>query len=440
MPSLAIIIPTLNEQTHLGATLSALQTLRQRGHKIIVVDGGSTDKTLQTARRLADHCLSSKPGRAIQMNAGAGVATADTLLFLHADTTPPEYIDRLINSALADQPGWGRFDVRLSGRQPLLRLVEYLMNLRSRLSGIATGDQGLFVSRDWFEQIGGFPPIALMEDIVLSRRLKRLARPHCLKSRLVTSSRRWEQQGILRTILNMWWLRAAFFCGVPAHTLARQYDRPGPWRYPAACVLVFARAPQPGQVKTRLASAIGNEQAAEVYSGWLETLVRQLSKARLAPLELWVCPDTEHPLLQRLAEKQGVKLHVQPDGDLGRRMHQALRHSLARYRQAVLIGSDCPVMTVDYVERALRALDQGIATVIGPAEDGGYVLLGLQQPDPALFDNIPWSTDRVMSMTRRRLVAAGRRNWAELETLWDIDSLEDYQRWLNYSDCEVKTQ
>jgi len=223
MASLAIIIPTLNEQTCLGETLATLQAARRRGHELIVVDGGSDDRTLSSCRGLVDQCLLSERGRAIQMNTGARATSADTLLFLHADTRPPQNIDRLIAKALAGQPGWGRFDIRLSGRQPLLRLVEGLMNARSRLSGIATGDQGLFVTRDWFERVGGYPVIALMEDIMLSKNLKRLARPHCLSARLVTSSRRWEQQGVIRTVIKMWWLRAAFYCGVPARYLARQY-------------------------------------------------------------------------------------------------------------------------------------------------------------------------------------------------------------------------
>ena len=223
MPPLAIIVPALNEQHCLGDTLDALQAARRRGSELIVVDGGSEDGTREQCRDRVDQCLLAERGRATQMNAGARAASADTLLFLHADTQPPDDIDRLIDAVLGGRPGWGRFDVRLSGRHPLLRRVERLMNLRSRLSGIATGDQGLFVSRDCFEQVGGYPDIALMEDIVLSKRLKRLARPHCLRTRLVTSSRRWEQQGVIRTVLKMWWLRAAFYCGVPVRYLARQY-------------------------------------------------------------------------------------------------------------------------------------------------------------------------------------------------------------------------
>jgi rSAM/selenodomain-associated transferase 2 len=221
---LSIIIPALNESACIGATLACLQDARRRGHELVVVDGGSTDGTAQLCAGQADSLVHAARGRAAQMNAGAAGALGDTLLFLHADTLAPADVDRLIARVLAQQPGWGRFDIRLSGSHPLLRLVERLMNLRSRLSGIATGDQGLFVTRDLFERAGGFPDLPLMEDVAFSRRLKRLARPHCLRTCLVTSSRRWETRGVVRTILRMWWLRAAFFLGVPAGRLAKQYD------------------------------------------------------------------------------------------------------------------------------------------------------------------------------------------------------------------------
>jgi len=222
--TLSIIIPALNEQQSLPATLQALQAARRRGSEILVVDGGSRDDTAGVCAGLVDLFLSGERGRARQMNAGAARASGSTLLFLHADTLAPAAIDQLIDAALDGKPGWGRFDVRLSGQRRSLRLIEWLMNLRSRVSGIATGDQGLFVSRVWFRQVGAYPQLDLMEDIALSKRLRRLARPHCLKTRLVTSSRRWEQQGVARTVIKMWWLRAAFFCGLPARYLARQYE------------------------------------------------------------------------------------------------------------------------------------------------------------------------------------------------------------------------
>jgi rSAM/selenodomain-associated transferase 2 len=221
---ISIVIPTLNEAAQIGDTLRPLQALRGRGHEVIVVDGGSVDDTLGVAVTRADRCLSAPCGRSGQMNAGAACASGDILWFLHADTRVDRGCDRIIVAACGATDSWGRFDVRLSGRQPLLRMVERLMNLRSRLTGIATGDQGMFVTRTLFDRVGGFPAIPLMEDIELSKRLRRIQRPLCLRHRVVTSSRRWEEQGIVRTIALMWYLRLAYFLGVPAERLAVRYD------------------------------------------------------------------------------------------------------------------------------------------------------------------------------------------------------------------------
>jgi rSAM/selenodomain-associated transferase 2 len=163
--------------------------------------------------------LTARPGRAVQMNAGARQASGDALLFLHADTRLPALADEFILSSL-EKKVWGRFDVQIVGEHPLLRVVACAMNLRSRLTGIATGDQAIFVRHDVFQ---GFPDIALMEDIALSRRLKRRGRPACLRSRVLTSGRRWERRGVLRTIVLMWRLRLLYFLGMPAERLARFY-------------------------------------------------------------------------------------------------------------------------------------------------------------------------------------------------------------------------
>jgi rSAM/selenodomain-associated transferase 2 len=221
---LSVVIPVLNESALILSCLSYLQGLRERGHEVIVVDGGSSDDTIELAAPLSDHCLvSSRPGRAAQMNRGAVKAAGDVLLFLHVDTILPEDVDALLRLEGVDKDSWGRFDVILSGRQPLLRVIEAAMNLRSRLSGIATGDQAMFVGRRLFRQTGGFPDIPLMEDIVLSRRLKRLRPPLCLRDAVITSSRRWEKRGILRTVLQMWWLRTLFYFGISPTHIARQY-------------------------------------------------------------------------------------------------------------------------------------------------------------------------------------------------------------------------
>ena len=225
-PKLSVIVPTLNEADGIVPFLQALQVLRERGTEIILVDGGSMDGTPELARPFADQILASPCGRARQMNAGAAIARGRALLFLHADTCLPEHADRLILAAIDDAPGsadWGRFDVLIEGRSPSLKLVSRMMNLRSRVSCIATGDQAIFVSRSAFSAVGGYLEQPLMEDIELSRRLKKIGPPACLRERVVTSGRRWEVNGVWRTILLMWRLRFEYWCGVPAARLACRY-------------------------------------------------------------------------------------------------------------------------------------------------------------------------------------------------------------------------
>jgi rSAM/selenodomain-associated transferase 2 len=224
MPTLAIVIPVLDEGATIADALSALAPYRDRGTEVVVVDGGSRDATVEAARPLADRVLAAPRGRASQMNAGAAAARADVLLFLHADTRLPPDADRIVFLALKrSRRVWGRFDVTIAGRSPLLRVVAAMMNLRSRLTGIATGDQAMFMTREAFTAAGGFPDLPLMEDIVLSRRLKRIGRPVCLAARVTTSGRRWDRDGAVRTILTMWRLRLAFYLGAEPARLARRY-------------------------------------------------------------------------------------------------------------------------------------------------------------------------------------------------------------------------
>jgi rSAM/selenodomain-associated transferase 2 len=228
MERLSIIVPVLNEGDTIADALDALAALRTRGVEVVVVDGGSHDATMDRARAHADQVISAPRGRASQMTAGAAAAAGDVFLFLHADTRLPPGADALVLDGLSRSGRtWGRFDVTIAGRPASLGLIAAMMNLRSRLSGIATGDQAIFVARDAFRRAGGFPPIPLMEDIALSKRLKRESRPLCLRARVITSGRRWETHGVLRTIWLMWRLRLAYFLGAdPAH-LARQYGYGG---------------------------------------------------------------------------------------------------------------------------------------------------------------------------------------------------------------------
>jgi rSAM/selenodomain-associated transferase 2 len=221
---MSVIVPALNESDGIVDTLQALQDMRGRGIEVIVADGGSTDNTAVVCAPLADRVIIAATGRARQMQAGATQARGSVLWFLHADSLAPGDADRSIATALGSgERHWGRFDVRLPHAGLSLRVVAALMNLRSRLTGIATGDQGIFVTRELFERVDGYPQIPLMEDIALSRRLKCHSRPACLHEKLATSARRWQTCGILRTILVMWSLRLAYFLGASPARLARFY-------------------------------------------------------------------------------------------------------------------------------------------------------------------------------------------------------------------------
>jgi rSAM/selenodomain-associated transferase 2 len=219
----SIIIPVLNEAAGITEFLESLAALRTEAVEIIVVDGGSTDQTVALATPSADRVIQTAKGRACQMNSGAAVAQGDVLLFLHADTQLPTGALAAICRAIKQGSTWGRFDVTISGSSPWLKVVGALMNWRSRRTGIATGDQAMFVRCATFQAVGGFPPIALMEDIALSSLLKARAAPTCLSLKVVTSGRRWEHHGVLRTILLMSRLRLAYFLGADPSQLARQY-------------------------------------------------------------------------------------------------------------------------------------------------------------------------------------------------------------------------
>lgn len=432
---LSIIMPVLNERAGIVAALQALQPIRSRsrGAEIIVVDGGSHDGTADLARGcgLADAVLQTSRGRALQMNAGAAAASGAVLLFLHADTRLPADADSEVLHAVGQadaRHAWGRFDVRIDGAHPLLSVIGWSMNLRSRLTGIATGDQALFMRRSAFDRAGGFPPIALMEDISMSSRLKRISAPACLRSRVQTSGRRWESRGVLRTVLGMWWLRLRYFFGEEPARLAASYADVRDVAVRKACtILVFAKAPVAGEVKTRLIPALGAEGAATLHRRLTEVALQAACAAAPGGVELWCAPDASHPVFAALARQFSVMLHVQADGDLGGRMANALADALTRSEAALLIGSDIAVMDDAVLRAALDGLRDGADVVVVPAEDGGYVLIGLRHAAPELFRDMAWSTPGVMAETRQR-ARMGNLRVAELPPLWDVDNPSDLQR------------
>lgn len=221
---LSIIIPMLNEAAQLPDLFAHLLPFQRAGCEVIFSDGGSTDGSAKLVEVAGFNLVQATRGRAQQMNSGAAQSKGDVLLFLHADTRLPDCAPHCIVAGLVrDDALWGRFDVCIAGRPSMLRVIGALMNLRSRLTGIATGDQAIFICRSAFRKVGGFPLQPLMEDVEMSRRLLAFSRPVCLPQCVITSGRRWESRGVWRTIFLMWRLRWAYWRGTDASELARLY-------------------------------------------------------------------------------------------------------------------------------------------------------------------------------------------------------------------------
>ena len=429
MSALRIVVPVLGEGLALAERLRALRPLRERGAELVLVDGGSTDATWAVACAHADQVLLAPLGRASQMNAGARApGLFKHLLFLHSDTQLPVDADRLIDTALAASREWGRFDVRIAGAHPMLRVVERMMNLRSRLTGMATGDQALFMTRQVFERLGGFSDLPLMEDLELCRRLRRVSAPACVRTPVLTSARRWEQHGVWRTIALMWRLRAAWFFGAAPQALADRYGysrRPAP---AAAGVAILAKAPVAGLAKTRLIPALGARGAARLQRQFSLQTLHTAQASGVGSVTVWCAPNAGHRFFRALARVRGTNCATQPEGNLGARMQHACKQHFAQHPglPLLLVGTDCAVLAPGHLQAAARALLQHDAVLI-PAEDGGYVLLGLRRPLPQVFEGIAWSTPQVLAQTRDRLRLAGA-SWTELEPLWDVDEAPDWQR------------
>jgi len=457
-------MPALNEAAQIETVLRALAPWRLAGHEVIVVDGGSSDDTLALAGPLADQVLTGPRGRARQMNFGAARAEGDALLFLHADTRLPPQAWQLVQAALAPSAPaaaqWGRFDVRISGRSRWLPMVARMMNWRSRLSQLATGDQAIFMRKGAFDAVGGFPDQPLMEDIEICKRLRLLSAPAFIAERALTSGRRWDQRGAWSTIWLMWQLRWRYWRGESAETLARAYQwvtqmpepvpplkahslpppgltreasqapeqpAPHPMTLPRTGIAVMAKAPVAGLAKTRLIPALGANGAAALARRLLCHAVEQAFAAQLGPVQLWVTPSTLHPVFRHLQSRHRLLLRLQPEGDVGQRMAAVFAQAASAEPRLpwLLMGTDLPALDAAMLRRAAAELSNHDAVFV-PALDGGYGLVGLQQPQRELFDNMIWSTAEVMQHTRSRLQAAGLRH-AELPAIPDIDEPADLQ-------------
>lgn len=404
------IVPVLNDAGPLRGLLSGLTGCD--GLEVIVVDGGSRDDPAGVCRRFHARCLAARRGRAAQLRAGIAEAQGRMLWLLHADTGATAAHANALR-ALAGRDVWGAFGVRLAGAHPAFAVIGALMNGRSRLTGICTGDQGIFVARPLLDAIGGLPDQPLMEDIELAKRLRRLARPRRLPVPLPVSPRRWERDGVARTVLLMWELRLRYVLGASPERLARRYD-------PRPRIAILARAPERGRVKRRLAAELGEGAAFAAHVELVEGTLAALKVGRF-DCDLWFTGAANAQLME-WGDRHAARLLEQPRTDLGGRMLAALRGGAK-----LVVGADVPELSADYVEGALDALER-VDVVLGPVEDGGYCLIGMNTPCAALFEGIAWGGDTVCADTLAKAARLGLKT-ATLKTLWDVDDSAGHRRW-----------
>lgn len=425
-PELGVVIPTLDEEERLPSLLRDLEGLSLPS-AVVVADGGSRDRTPEVARRAGARVVSGARGRSAQLNAGARALESPWLLFLHADTRFPPAAGIALERwlATADETTAAHFGFSLEGDDWFWRFIELGQRIRERVYGLAYGDQGLVVSRTLFHEVGGYPDQPLMEDVAILRKLRKAGRVERIPEALVTSPRRYEREGRWRGWLRNAALITLYHAGVPPRILRRWYPGrnggPDPEESDRT-VLVFAKNPEPGRVKTRLAAEIGEEEAARLYRRLGRRVVDQL---RGGDYRLVVCYDPPGAGEEIVHWLDGEELDLRPqaEGELGVRLEAAFGDAFRESRRVCVVGTDAPGVDRSLVEEAFRALDTA-DVVLGPAEDGGYYLMALSQPAPALFREIPWSTSAVLETTEARAREAGL-TVARLRTLSDVDTAAD---------------
>jgi rSAM/selenodomain-associated transferase 2/rSAM/selenodomain-associated transferase 1 len=416
--SISIIIPVFNESRHLKQNLQRLYAsfAGLASVEVIICDGGSTDHSIQIARQFPCQITTSRPGRSYQMNAASKLAVGDWLLFLHADTAlPPDWTSELSNSR-----HWGFFQVQLSGQNWFFRVIEKAINLRSRLSSVGTGDQALFFKRTLFRSLDGFPSIPIMEDIVICKKARRLHKPRIALHPVLTSSRRWEKNGITKTIILMWRLRFAYWLGVDPTRLHRIYyptiDMPKP------VIQIFAKPPVEGNVKTRLIPDIGAANATRVFRHCLSYALNLL-RASHSDYQIWLSEETQDGIFQQ------APYRLQQGIGLGDRMLFALETALSDnpYNKVILIGADCLDLKQSHFDQTIAALDTNDIVLL-PTFDGGFALIGCSVIDLLLFKQVEWSSSRVLEQT---IANAKLLNYQVhlLEMVRDIDTITDLRHY-----------
>jgi len=428
-PVLAAVVPTLNEATRLPGLLADLGHLRIPW-ELVVCDGGSTDGTVDLARRGGAQVVTAPPGRASQLMAGAQATAAPWLLFLHADSRVPRdavgALEDFLASAGEDEAAY--FEFALEGDGLFWRFIERGQRLRERALGLVYGDQGLVVSRAAFDAVGGYPSWPIMEDVGIVERLRKVSRVRRLPACLVTSPRRYEAEGRWFGSLRNASLIALYRLGVPPARLARWYPRHGrPKREERPALIVFAKAPRPGRVKTRLAADLGAQEASRVYRRLGRRVLDAVREGPYRTLVYYDPPDAEAEMRDWLGG-ESLEFRPQAEGDLGERMARAFEEALRDADRACIVGTDVPALRAALVVQALERLESA-DVVLGPAEDGGYYLMALSRPHPEIFRDVPWSTADVLGTTLERARHAGLRE-SLLPVLKDVDTAADLRAYL----------
>lgn len=419
---ISVIIPTLNE----AATLpSLLPSLMQEGTEVLLVDGGSVDGTLSAAQKFPAKILQSRPGRAVQMNSGAQAATGDLLWFVHADTIlPPDWREQILHAMEGSTWVGGGFRSVIDAPGMGYRFLDAWGWLRTRVQRNLYGDQGIFVRRDLFERLGGFAEIQAFEDVEFSRRMWRSGPVILLPGPIRTSARRWQRNGWWQTVaehatlaIRYGWVQDKQ--RLPAYPLRRAS--------PAVDLVVVAKAPIPGSVKTRLTPPLSPSEAARLACALLEDLLRKVEGIPQTHLVVAVEPPEAASWMRSLAPR--AEIVPQIAGDLGARMSAIVADRFAGGASAVLLmGSDHPTLARAEIDQALRWLQEGgDPLVIGPTQDGGYYLIGLTRPHPELFNQIHWSSPTVLQETLSRAQGAHLKV-RQLSVCHDIDTIDDVVR------------
>ncbi|MBL7002913.1 MAG: TIGR04283 family arsenosugar biosynthesis glycosyltransferase [Gammaproteobacteria bacterium] len=433
--SYSLIIPVLNEYHALTKLIPLLlKDARSATLEIIICDGGSVDLSAvyvkQLIKKHPDLAISfaqSQAGRAIQMNTGAALATYQTLVFLHADTVLPNNWYDLIKGK-----SWGRFNVSFSGRRFIFRIIETMMNVRSCWTQVATGDQAIFVEKTLFDSVGGYPKVALMEDLALSKRLRKKVPISCIKAALKTSSRRWEKNGVLKTVAMMWRLRWAYYRGVDEATLAKIYYPNLQKPRQSELVQVFSKLPILGYVKTRLIPQVGEQAATEIHCFLLMNALKILSEQKIN-YELWIAKQTESDGVAHEFLKENLK--YQQGADLGERMATAIQLGLKQSEKVLLMGTDCLDFNQLHIQYSMNALEQ-FDVVLMPVTDGGFIAIACRVFDERFFQGIAWGSELVLQQLLHNLKSL-EVSYHLLDPIRDIDTFEDVKEYNQLMDLVV---